>query len=63
MAWACRTGRLSGNVEFIRDNYKGKLSLDTRHIETAKKFSDNVDIINDVSGLSNTELAAFPAEV
>ena len=54
--------RLSGNVEFIRDNYKGKLSLDTRHIETAKKFVENVDIINDVSGLSNTALAALTEE-
>ena len=54
--------RLSGNVEFIRDNYKGKLSLDTRHIETAKKFSDNVDIINDVSGLSDTALAVLSEE-
>ena len=54
--------RLSGNVEFIKENYRGKLSLDTRHAETAEKFIEYADMINDVSGLGNTALAAISEE-
>ena len=50
--------RLSPYIEKFSDFYKGstfrpRLSVDTRHLSTAEKaINKNVDIINDVSGLS-----------
>ena len=54
--------RLSGHVEFLRDNFKKKISLDSRNIETVERFIDSIDMVNDISGLADKGIAELSAE-
>lgn len=38
------------------------ISLDTKHVETAEYFSDQINMVNDVSGNASLELAEFASE-
>lgn len=47
---------IMGRISQYGDLY---ISLDTRHVETAEYFSDQINMVNDVSGNANLELAEF----
>jgi dihydropteroate synthase len=49
--------RLEGILDNIKDKSKIRISLDSRNMETVLRFIDSIDIINDVSALSDERLS------
>jgi dihydropteroate synthase len=53
-------------LEPVMEHLSGKnglyISLDTRHVETAEYFEPQINMVNDVSGNANPELAEFASE-
>ena len=48
--------RLKSAFEMLKDTSNQKISLDSRHYETVSTFIDRIDVINDISGLTDIRL-------
>ncbi len=54
--------RLQDILPALRSQFNGPISLDTRHIRVVEKFSSLIDMVNDVSGLMDRNLACTAFE-
>ncbi len=54
--------RLEPIMQSVSEVKKFKVSLDTKHLKTAEHFEKEIDMVNDVSGNDDPELARFASE-
>ena len=54
--WREETDRLEPLVEYLGNSTRIPISLDTRHPETAGKFADSIDYVNDITGFRDDRM-------
>ena len=62
IGWKEEAGRLEPLVEYLGNSTHIPISLDTRNPETAEKFVDNIDYVNDVTGFRDDRMLSVVSQ-